>query len=129
MYGHGRPTIKHCIMRLGLSHPRCHLLNYNLINANEVCNNLCSLKYQIFLFIYFLFIYFFYIFYFIFWGWGSGIYYNIIINLMHDYFCMTTFAVSFYRDMRHYNEISRHVFKFIEESGRFNQNDDTIAHD
>ena len=46
VYGHGRSTINHCRMRLGLSHLRSHLFNYNLINAafceNEDCDHLAE---------------------------------------------------------------------------------------
>ena len=35
-YGHGRPTINHCRMRLGLSHLRGQLFNYKLIACDHV---------------------------------------------------------------------------------------------
>ena len=42
-YGHGYSTINHCRMRLGLSHLRSQLYNYNLVNTpyceNEACDH------------------------------------------------------------------------------------------
>ena len=37
-YGHGYSTINHCMMRLGLSHLKNHLYNYNLVNT-PYCEN------------------------------------------------------------------------------------------
>ena len=42
-YGHGRSTTNHCRMRLGLSHLRSHLFNYNTpFCENEVCNHVAE---------------------------------------------------------------------------------------
>ena len=45
-YGHGRSTTDQFRMRLGLSHLRSHLFNYNLINTpfceNEVCDHVAE---------------------------------------------------------------------------------------
>ena len=120
-------------MRLGLSHLRCHLFNCNLINApfceNEVCDHLAETPSHYFLNcpkyaderhdmlseiseIAF-----------------PGINHKTIINLMHDYFCSVLLQGSETLNLDTNKEIFRHVFKFIDESGRFNHNDDTVAHD
>ena len=41
-YGHGRSTTNDCRMRLGLSHLRSHLFNYNLINTPFCENDFCD---------------------------------------------------------------------------------------
>ena len=132
VYGHGRSTTNHCRMRLGLSHLRSHLYNYNLINTpfceNEVCDHVVETpshyllncpKYaeerhvmlsEISEIVF------------------PGINHNTIVNLMPDYLCGVLLQGSETLSLDTNKEIFSHVFKFIDESGRFNLNDDTVAH-
>ena len=119
-------------MRLGLSHLRSHLYNYNLINTpfceNEVCDHVVETpshyllncpKYaeerhvmlsEISEIVF------------------PGINHNTIVNLMPDYLCGVLLQGSETLSLDTNKEIFSHVFKFIDESGRFNLNDDTVAH-
>ena len=55
-----------------------------------------------------------------------GINHNTIVNLMPDYLfgVLLQGSLSLYTN----KEIFRRVFKIIDESGRFNHDDDTVAH-
>ena len=120
-------------MRLGLSHLRSHLFNYNLINTpfceNEVCdhvaetpshyllkcpkfaNERCVMLSEISEIVF------------------PGINHNTIIDLMPDYFCRILIQGSDTLSLVTNQNIFRQVFKFIDESGRFNHNDEYDAHD
>ena len=132
-YGHGRPTINHCRMRLGLSHLRGQLFNYKLIDTpfceNETCDHvaetpshyllncpryadvrrtmLSSISEIVF----------------------PGVNQNTIVNLMPEYLCGVLMKGSETLSLETNKDIFKHVFRFIDESGRFNQNVDTAAHD
>ena len=132
-YGHGRSTTNHCRMRLGLSHLRSHLFNYNLINTpfceNEVCDCVAETPSHYLLkcpkfanerrimlseiseidF--------------------PGVNQNTIIDLMPDYLCRILTQGSDTLSLETNQNIFRHVFKFIDESMRFNHNDENDAHD
>ena len=57
-----------------------------------------------------------------------GINHNKTVNLMPDYLCGVLIQGSETLSFIDTNkEIFSHVFKFIDESGRFNHNDDTVA--
>ena len=58
-----------------------------------------------------------------------GINYNTIIDLMPDYFCRILIQGSDTLSLETNQNIFRRVFKFIDESGRFNHNDENDAHD
>ena len=57
-----------------------------------------------------------------------GINHNTIVNLMPYYLCGVLLQGSETFSLDTNKEIFSHVFKFIDESGRFNLNDDTVAH-
>ena len=59
-----------------------------------------------------------------------GVNQNTIINLMPEYLCGVLMKGSeTYISLETNKDIFKHVFRFIDESGRFNQNVDTTAHD
>ena len=58
-----------------------------------------------------------------------GVNQNTIVNLMPDYLCGVLMKESETLSLETNKDIFKHVFRFIDESGRFNQNVDTSAHD
>ena len=42
-HGHGLPAVNHCRMRLGLSHLKNHLFNYNILQSKFCENSNCDL--------------------------------------------------------------------------------------
>ena len=57
-----------------------------------------------------------------------GINYYTIIDLMPHYFCRILIQGSDTLSLETNQNILRHVFKFLEESGHFNHNDENDAH-
>ena len=55
--------------------------------------------------------------------------YNFITTLMSDYFCSVLLKGSEDLSLDDNKKVFNYVFKFIDESGRFNHTDDTDAHD
>ena len=58
-----------------------------------------------------------------------GTNYKIISTLMSDYFCSALLKESEDLSLDDNTKVFDYVFIFNDESGRFNRNDDTDAHD
>ena len=123
-YEHGRSMTYHCRMHLCLIHLRSHLFNYNLIKTpfceNEFCDHVAETPSHYLLkspkfanerrvmlseISEIVFI---------------SINLNTNIDLMQNYFCNILIQGSNTLRMETNQNIFRHVFKFIDESGRFN---------
>ena len=57
-----------------------------------------------------------------------GVNQNTIVNLMPDYLCGVLMKGSETLSLGTNKDILKHVFRFIDESERFNQNVDAAAH-
>ena len=121
------------MMRLGLSHLRSHLYNYNLVNTpyceNEASGHVLETPSHFLLSCHrhsdkrhtmlpeITAIVF------------PGTNYKIISTLMSDYFCWVLLKGSEDLSLDANKKVFAYVFKFIDEYGRLNHNDDTDAHD
>ena len=131
-HGHGLPTVNHCRMRLGLSHLKNHLFNYNIIQSKFCENSNCDLisetsshfllfcpRYgpqrhtmlsEISTIIF------------------PGTNYNTVIAIMPDYLCNILLQGSEDLSLNENKKVFDCVFKFINDSGRFDHNA-TAVHD
>ena len=130
-YGHGWPKINHCRIRLGLSHLRKHLFNYHLV-ASPFCEQIECIdipettkhfflecpKYSnqrriMFQRISNLLC--------------PGVHYNTIIELLGDYLCKTLLEGSTDLNLEENKFLFDIVFSFIDESGRFDHQNEVAA--
>ena len=131
-HGHGLPAVNHCRMRLGLSHLKNHLFNYNIIQSKFCENTNCDLisetsshfllfcpRYgpqrhtmlsEISTIIF------------------PGTNYNTVIAIMPDYLCNILLQGSEDLSLNENKKVFDCVFKFINDSGRFDHNA-TAVHD
>ena len=123
-YGHGWSKVNHCRIRLGLSHLRQHLFNYHLIESPSCeqieCSNVLETPERFFLecpryshqrrnmlrsISDLMF---------------PGVNYNTVIELLGDYFCKVLLEGSIDLNLDENKLLFDIVFKYIDESGRFN---------
>ena len=130
-YGHGWSKINHCRIRLGLSHLRKQLFKYNLIESpfceQIECNNIPETPKHFFLECpkYFnqrrkmlqnitdLMC--------------PGVHYNTVMGLLGDYFCKILLEGSPDLNLEDNMLLFDIVFRFIDESGRFDHQNEVPA--